>query len=536
MVVNSWRVSFLAVAVGCCVGLMAIMGSRISDATEAAVPTVLWALSAILFVLLLGSLWFICNMFSSLRVVRQFAGALGDDLAAPLPKQNVGLLAPLTNALDQMRQVVAERQQQALAQSQHCRLTGLSNRLWVELKLPELLQQPGIQLVLVNIKDFKHVNDSFGYHNGDSLLQQLAQRLADTPELELVARLGSDEFLLVVPAGYADQDFKQWRAGWTQNFKLGDSMLKLQLAMAVYAATPPVEVDDALRRSAIAMMHAKQEPALFARYQTGQDESYQRELMLLNQLPQALQNGEMFVVYQPKVDIRLKQVKSAEALIRWQHPTLGFVPPIDFIRLAEHAGLISAVTDWMLEHVIAQIAAWQPKMPVQIAVNLSAHDLLNPSLPDFVAALLARYQVAASLLALEVTEGAVMQDPQQVINNLYRLREMGISLSIDDFGTGQSSLAYLKRLPVHEVKIDRAFVKEIEKNSNDRLIVSTTASLAHGLGLKVTAEGLENPSGLALLQDAGVDVVQGYYFSKPLKAADFVSWLQQFNHDHTRWW
>lgn len=536
MVVNSWRVVVLAVAVGCCVGLMAIIGIMTLDVAETAVLIALGGLSAFLLVLLLGSLWFIYSVFASLRVLRQFAGALGDDLTAPMPRQNVGVVAPLADALDQMRQVVTERQQQTLAQSQHCRLTGLSNRLWVELKLPELLQQPGIQLVLVNIKDFKHVNDSFGYHNGDSLLQQLGQRLADTPALELVARLGSDEFLLVVPAGYADQDFKQWRAGWTQNFKLGDSMLKLQLAMAVYAATPPVEVDDALRRSAIAMMHAKQEPALFARYQAGQDESYQRELMLLNQLPQALQNGEMFVVYQPKVDIQLKKVHSAEALIRWQHPTLGFVPPIDFIRLAEHAGLISAVTDWMLEHVITQIATWRHTVPVQVAVNLSAHDLLNPSLPDFIAVLLARYQVPASLLALEVTEGAVMQDPQQVINNLYRLREMGISLSIDDFGTGQSSLAYLKRLPVHEVKIDRAFVKEIEKNSNDRLIVSTTASLAHGLGLKVTAEGLENPSGLALLQDAGVDVVQGYYFSKPLKAADFVSWLQQFNHDHTRWW
>jgi predicted signal transduction protein with EAL and GGDEF domain len=177
MAVNSWRVVFFAVAGGSCAGLMTIIGITMQNATKTSVPAGFWAFSAILLVLLLGSLWFIFNMFASLRVLRQFAGALGDDLDAPRPRLNVGVVAPLADALDKMRHAVTERQQQALAQSQHCRLTGLSNRLWVELKLPELLQQPGIQLVLVNIKDFKHVNDSFGYHNGDSLLQQLAQQL-----------------------------------------------------------------------------------------------------------------------------------------------------------------------------------------------------------------------------------------------------------------------------------------------------------------------------------------------------------------------
>lgn len=481
------------------------------------------------------ALWFARGITKPLQGLTEFASDLGRDLATPLPTIRGSEVALLAQTLDHMRVALTEREQQIRHQSQHDRLTGLANRLWVEQQLPTLLEQSGIHLILVNIKDFKHVNDAFGYHNGDALLQQLASRLATTPELALLARLGSDEFLLVVPAQYSDSDFKRWQSQWCLNFRLGESTLNLKLAMAVYTSVNVVDSNDALRRADIAMVHAKQDPSLFARYQTGQDESHQRELMLLHDLPLSLQSGHMFVVYQPKVDLHQRQALSAEALIRWQHPKLGFIPPDEFIRLAEHSGLISAITDWMIEQVIAQLARWSSQPPLQVAVNLSAYDLLNPQLPDFIATLLTRYQVPTHALALEVTEGAVMQDPQQVIQNLQQLRTMGISLAIDDFGTGQSSLAYLKRLPVHEVKIDRAFVKDIENNLNDRLIVSTTASLAHGLGLKVTAEGLENQAGLQLLAASGVDIVQGYYFSKPLNAHDFSLWREQFSRDQLRW-
>ncbi|HAT40636.1 MAG TPA: GGDEF domain-containing protein [Rheinheimera sp.] len=481
------------------------------------------------------ALWFARSVTKPLQHLTEFAQALGQNLTTPVPKIRGAEVAVLASTLDQMRGSLAEREQQIQYQSQHDRLTGLANRLWVEQQLPTLLRQVGVQLLLVNIKDFKHVNDAFGYHNGDLLLGQLARRLEQTDDLMLLARLGNDEFLLVLPAGFAEADFRRWQQQWSTEFRLGESALNLKLALALYTPPTAVDVNDALRRVDIAMVHAKQDPALFARYQSGQDESHQRELMLLHDLPLSLQSGQMFVVYQPKVDIQQRQTHHAEALIRWQHPKLGFVPPDEFIRLAEHSGLISSVTDWMIEQVIQQVAHWQQQTPVQVAVNLSAYDLLNPQLPDFIQSLLQRYQVPASYLALEVTEGAVMQDPQQVIQNLQRLRSMGISLAIDDFGTGQSSLAYLKRLPVHEVKIDRAFVKDIENNLNDRLIVATTTSLAHGLGLKVTAEGLENAAGLSLLLEANVDIVQGYYFSKPLKAEDFEAWLQQFQQQVAHW-
>jgi EAL domain-containing protein (putative c-di-GMP-specific phosphodiesterase class I) len=313
--------------------------------------------------------------------------------------------------------------------------------------------------------------------------------------------------------------------------------MNLTLALALYELeSAAVSANDALRRADIAMVHAKIRHDHVAVYQTGQDESHQRELTILRDLPLSLKSGQMFVVYQPKVSLSQQLCQSSEALIRWQHPELGFIPPDEFIRLAEHSGLIGLVTDWMIEQVMAQLALWQQQqIQMKVAINLSANDLLNPELPAQMAERLQHFQLPATTLALEVTEGAVMQDPAQVINVLTKLRDMGIELAIDDFGTGQSSLAYLKQLPVHEVKIDRAFIKDIEHNQNDELIVQATTQLAHGLGLRVTAEGLENLAGLAKLQQHGVDTVQGYYFSKPLPAAAFEQWLQEFVLQRDRW-
>lgn len=485
---------------------------------------------------LLLAIWFARSIALPLQLLSRFAQAIGVGQPAERPQVKGAEVQVLASTLDKMQSDIREREQQIRYQSQHDNLTGLVNRSYVEQHLPALLNQQQVQLLLVNIKDFRHINDVFGYQNGDSLLQQLAERLRQTKPITLLARLGNDEFLMVVPANLAVEEFLLWQQQWSQHFMLGASMLNLKLALAHYQVLQPQDHNDALRRVDIAMVHAKLAPALFASYQAGQDESHQRELTLLHDLPNSLLSGEMFVVYQPKVALQSKQVQSAEALIRWQHPRLGFIPPDEFIKLAEHAGLISQVTNWMIAHVIAQIATWQQQaLDICVAVNLSAWDLLNPELPNQIQQLLDEHQVSPNFLALEVTEGAVMQDPAQVIQNLQILRSMGISLAIDDFGTGQSSLAYMKRLPVHEVKIDRAFVKDIEHSLNDQLIVQTTRSLAHGLGLKVTAEGLENTLGLAHLQHAGVDTVQGYFFSKPLPAAGFLSWVQQFRQDATPW-
>lgn len=478
------------------------------------------------------------NISRPLQRLSQFAGDIGRGLKATPPAVGRGEFGLLSQTLQKMQQDISLREQDIVYQSQHDNLTGLANRTLVEVQLPALLKAEDIQLLLVNIKDFKHVNDAFGYSNGDLLLQQLGARLSELPfQLALVARLGGDEFLLILEQPLNEQHLAQIQQQLSTEFFLGGSRLNLKVALAsVFCPQQSITTDDALRRVDIAMVHAKTSNQLWAIYQQGQDESHQRELMLLHDLPYSLQSGQMFVVYQPKVAIQQPRARSAEALIRWQHPTLGFIPPDEFIRLAEHSGLISQVTDWMIEQVISQLAKWSAAgFDFTVAVNLSAYDLLNPELPKQLSELLAKYQVLGSALALEVTEGAVMQDPQQVIRNLQQLRSMGIELAIDDFGTGQSSLAYLKQLPVHEVKIDRAFVKDIENNQNDELIVRATTQLAHGLGLRVTAEGLENEAGLARLLAAGVDKVQGYYFAKPLKADLFTSWMQDFPAQKGTW-
>lgn len=479
-----------------------------------------------------------------LRQLTDFARNIGQGVITSLPKVHKGEVGLLSQTLNRMQQDLQQREQQLLFQSQYDSLTGLANRSLAEIKLPELLQLQPQQLLLINIKDFKHINDAFGYQNGDLLLQQLAERLQQCQlQPSLVARLGGDEFLLVHQQRMDSQLLLQIQHKLSRDFRLGQSGLNLTLALAVYttnAACEPsqslLSANDALRRVAIAMMHAKQRNDHIAVYQQGQDESHQRELTILHDLPLSLATGQMFVVYQPKVDLASQRCHSAEALIRWQHPVLGFIPPDEFIRLAEHSGLIAQITDWMTEQVLAQLAQWQQQdIRLKVAINLSAHDLTNPQLPVRLAQRLSHYALDAGALALEVTEGAVMQDPQQVIRILTELRLMGIELAIDDFGTGQSSLAYLKQLPVHEVKIDRAFVKDIEHNGNDELIVQATTQLAHGLGLLVTAEGLENLAGLAKLQQHGIDKVQGYFFSKPLPAADFARWLNAFSQQQNRW-
>lgn len=472
-----------------------------------------------------------------LQLLTQFARAIGLGQPLQAPQIHRGEVGLLSETLQKMQQDIRQREQQILFQAQHDTLTGLANRALVELRLPALLHEQALSLLLINIKDFKHVNDAFGYKNGDSLLIQLSRRLLHARPAAMIARIGGDEFLLVCTSPVLQTDLPALQQQLSVDFTLEQSRLNLKLALALYQVSAHTEsANDALRRAEIAMVHAKASHQLFAEYQPGQDESHQRELTLLHDLPLSLQSGQMFVVYQPKVSLQQRSAYSAEALIRWQHPQLGFVPPDEFIRLAEHSGLISRVTDWMIAQVVAQLADWhQAGLELTVAVNLSAYDLLSNELPAQIAALLQQYQLPASALALEVTEGAVMQDPQQVIHNLQTLRTMGIELAIDDFGTGQSSLAYLKRLPVHEVKIDRAFVKDIEHNHNDALIVNTTTELAHGLGLLVTAEGLENLAGLAKLQAAGIDKVQGYYFSKPLRAADFSNWLIEFQQHNQKW-
>jgi len=466
-----------------------------------------------------------------LSQLSNFAKAIGQGKTAAPPAISQDEIGVLTSTLVNMQQSITARELQLRQQAERDALTGLLNRHAVEQRLPGILKAQRGTLLQLNIIQFKHINDTLGLANGDTLLQLLAQRLGHhQPAAFFCARLNGDEFLMLFNESLTEQQLVSLYNSLQPAYNIQNSLINLKIAIGIYPFEPDQgTTSEALRRVDLAQENASQAGGGIAFYQSGQDETHQRELTIIRDLPDALDCGQLYVVYQPKVELASEQCHSAEALIRWQHPQLGFISPVEFIATAEHSGNISLITQWMLKTVIKQLAEWQHDYPtLRIAVNLSAADLLDQNLPEQIRIMLEQYQVPATALALEVTESAVMQDTSKVIANLNTLKAMAINLAIDDFGTGQSSLAYLKQLPVNEIKIDRAFVKDIDTNSNDALIVNATVTLAHGLGFKVTAEGLENLAGLSYLKESGCDTVQGYFFSKPLATADFSRWLTDF--------
>ncbi len=310
---------------------------------------------------------------------------------------------------------------------------------------------------------------------------------------------------------------------------IGNLLISLDccIGIAVYpddGATP----DDLLRRAAIAMQDAAHLPGRLQVYQQGRDDAHQRQIGLIRDLRLAAAKGELALHYQPKLDIRAGLVHEAEALLRWHHPQYGMVSPGEFIPLAERTGSIQILTAWVIEEVVRQLHEWNARgLRMQVSLNISAEDLGSLELAERVSTLLARHAVAAEQLVFEITESAVMQDPERALEVLHSLRNCGIHLSVDDFGTGYSSLAQLKRMPVQELKIDQSFIRELDEQSDDAVIVRSTIDMSHSLGLRVVAEGVEFQHNLDLLRSWNCDTAQGYLISRPLPAQAFEQWMQQ---------
>jgi diguanylate cyclase len=258
------------------------------------------------------------------------------------------------------------------------------------------------------------------------------------------------------------------------------------------------------------------------------DQHSPRRLALLGELRRAIDHQQLVLHYQPKVDAHTGQMLGVEALVRWQHPERGLIPPNDFIPLAERTGLISPLTHYVLDAALHQCHEWrQAGHELAIAVNVSARSLLDLGFPDQVAGLLARWELPARLLVVEITESTIMTDPTHALEILGQLNTMGVQIAIDDFGTGYSSMAHLKTLPVHELKVDRSFVSHMTSSASDAVIVHTTVDLGRNLGLRVVAEGVEDPQTLQELDALGCDAIQGYHISRPLPADDLIHWLEQ---------
>jgi diguanylate cyclase (GGDEF)-like protein len=418
-------------------------------------------------------------------------------------------------------------------QSLHDALTGLPNRVLFAERLESALNEGGATAVLLlDLDRFKEVNDTLGHHNGDLVLQQVGSRFRKVLRRgDLVARLGGDEFAVLLPDIESEHAAMQVARGiidvLQQPFPIGN--MSVDIGASIGVAVSPRDGDDAgtlVQRADVAMYLAKADQTGVEAYRRERDGYSAERLTLVGDLKHAVQEGKLDVHYQPQVDLTDGTVIGVEALVRWEHPTRGAISPEDFICVAEHSGLIHALTRFVLGEALASFRRWRDAgHSLRVSVNLSARSLLQPNLAEDVSALLRRHQVPVGGLCLEVTESSIMADPRRAIVNLEALRALGITISVDDFGMGHSSLAYIKRLPVGEIKIDRSFVSSMLTDRSDRAIVRTIVALGENLDIPVVAEGIEDVATRDQVRAMGCAAAQGYLFARPMSNADLTNWL-----------
>lgn len=416
-------------------------------------------------------------------------------------------------------------------------VTGLPNRVSLDERLEQFLRadrenQGPVALLLMNLSHFTDINNTLGHKNGDLLLQKVGQRLKRAlPDPALVAAPSGDRFAVLLQGDVKQATFAADLMLGTLREPVVIEGLRLDMEATVGIALYPSHGQDPgtlFRRADIALSLAKGSQRRFALYDPAQDHYSSERLALIGELRDALQDNQLVLHYQPKADLKTGRVIGAEALMRWQHPKRGMIPPGQFIPLAEHTGLIKPLTEWAIQTALRQIQAWQKEgIDLIVAVNLSARNLLDPDLPHQIGRFLKEFGVAPDRLELEITESVIMADPARAMDCLTQLNQMGLRLSVDDFGTGYSSLAYLKRLPVHELKIDQAFVQGLMKDRKDAAIVRAAIDLGHGMGLTQVAEGVEDQQTWHGLIALGCDMVQGSFLSMPLPAADLARWLRE---------
>ncbi len=487
-----------------------------------------------------GSVWTARRVTQPLRRLVRASERLGrGQYDEPVAQDGRGdEIGELARAFDHMRINVGAQREQIRSLAYRDRLTGLPNRLQFREDIQRAIAQADpardhIAVVMLDLDRFKHVNDVLGYASGDRLLEGVAARLQQVVrDGDVVARLGGDEFALLMhdaDTNLAVTVAQRITTAFEQPLLLDDHTVDLSAGLGIAAwPTHATDADALLSRAEVAMYAAKRRTAGAQVYDPAVDTASALNLSLLSELRRAVGHHELRLFLQPKIAIRDGSVCGAEALVRWQHPTRGLVPPLQFIPFAEQTGFIRQLTLWIFERAAAEQVALAVLGVRRVSVNLSTRDLLDLELPEKLDAILRRHRALAEGFCLEITESAIMDDPQRAESTLNRLAERGDKLSIDDFGTGYSSLAYLKKLPVHELKIDKSFVMAMEQDAGDAKIVRSTVDLAHNLGLTVVAEGVENAAVLALLHALQCDEGQGYHMSKPLPVGEFCDWVARW--------
>jgi diguanylate cyclase (GGDEF)-like protein len=424
--------------------------------------------------------------------------------------------------------IVARASRALRHQAVHDALTGLPNRTLLGRRAERVLRGDDLAaMLLIDLDRFKEVNDTLGHDYGDALLVEVAERLqAVLRRGDTLARMGGDEFAVLLD-GLPDRAAVGELAGRLQDALRRPFALRgvaVELEASIGAALYPehgTTIGELLQRADVAMYDAKRGRRGIAAYSAERDPYSADRLGLLAELRQAIERDELVLHYQPKVSLNSGELTGVEALVRWQHPTRGLLGPHEFVPFAERTGAVADLTRWVVDHALAQCREWRDQgIDVPVAVNLAAANIVDVTLPDAIGGALERYGLPADRLECELSEHTVMADPIRATDVLAGLRALGVGLSLDDFGTGHSSLAYLKRLPLDEVKIDRSFVAGMTDDENDAVIVRSTIDLARNLGLRVVAEGVETADVMATLADLRCDVAQGFHVSRPLPAAE----------------
>ncbi len=500
----------------------------------------LWGLSglALGFVLLV----YVLLNRSVLLPISRIAEAIGTEgrniEKLSLPERGSREIHTLIKAFNSMRRQLHKRQVALEHQALTDTLTGLPNRALLEDRLDQAVhlahrQDTEMALLLLDLDRFKDINDTLGHQVGDYVLQQIGQRLLDCMyESDTVARLGGDEFAIITPDTNMAQliDFVEVISTVFKSVVEVDTH-QLYVGASIGVAVYPRHGDDVstlIRHADIAMYQAKRNNKSFVIYDQSLNDKSIGDLSLLADLKAELegQSGQLQLHYQPQIDLFNRDVIRVEALLRWKHPHHDFISPEQIIQMTEYTGLIDDLSKWVLKTAISDCAAWQrDNLDIKISVNLSAMNLQDPKLPSHIQYLLNYYKLDARKLTLEITESAVMNDPLRAREVLQTLSTMGVELVIDDYGTGFSSLAYLKLLPVNSLKIDKSFVIDMLEEENDAIIVRSTIDLAHNLGLSVIAEGVENQEVARLLRQQKCDSAQGFYFARPMVESELREWL-----------
>ena len=488
-----------------------------------------------------GSVFTARRITTPLRELARSAARLGrgdyDQSFEIDAKDEIGQLA---RAFEAMRKAVQARDAEVRRLAYEDPLTKLPNREKFRAVLRQAITHARAEvepcaIIMLDLDRLKHINDMLGHRFGDRVLRRVARRLKEEAQRsqDVVARLGGDEFALLLPG--ADVDIAQAVARRIQQsfeapITLDGQTVDLGAGMGL-ACCPDhgIDADALMSHAEKAMYTAKRNQTGIVVYTDALDTGSEESLSLLSELRTAVDGGELRLYLQPKISLASGAVVGAEALVRWEHPQRGMLPPMRFIPFAERTGFIRMLTSWMIERcarVLQQLNTGG--VPLKLSVNLSTRDLLDPELAPKLQRLIDVEGINPSLLCLEITESAIMDDPVRALQTLERLHQMGFKLAIDDFGTGYSSLAYLKRLPVDELKIDQSFVLNMERDLDDAKIVRSTVDLAHNLGLLVVAEGVETAKAWKLLQALGCDEAQGYFVAKPMPEALFANWVSEW--------